>query len=176
MTSERMYSVPEVARFFGTSQQAVRQAITEGHLEASKVRVKGAAHAYRISAEAIRRHYDMTDAEMKSLAGEVVRYRVGFPGWAVGMPFPDHQPEHSTYDSAVTEARRVLAALPRFREENAAMGRWLLNHPEGPDRAIVYPDPIDESGIGDDPGRYRVEIIDDECRMAHRGPGDTLAG
>ena len=50
MTEERMFTVPEVARFFGITPQAVRQRIVEGRLEAYKVRVKGVAREYRISA------------------------------------------------------------------------------------------------------------------------------
>ena len=65
ITSKRMYTVSEVAQFFGITPQAVRQRIVEGRLEASKVRVKGVAREYRISAEAIREHYELTDAEMK---------------------------------------------------------------------------------------------------------------
>ena len=80
MTEERMYTVPEVARFFGITPQAVRQRIIEGRLEASKVRVKGVAREYRISAEAIQEHYELSDAEMRQLAREGVRYRVGFMG------------------------------------------------------------------------------------------------
>ena len=109
MTDERMYTVPEVAQFFGITPQAVRQRIIEGRLEASKVRVKGVAREYRISAEAIQEHYDLSDAEMRRLAKEVVRYRVGFMGWGLGLPFPDHQSEHSTQERAVAEAKRVLA-------------------------------------------------------------------
>ena len=70
MTDERMFTVPEVARFFGITPQAVRQRIVEGRLEACKVRVKGIAREYRISADAIKEHYDMSDVDMKRLAGE----------------------------------------------------------------------------------------------------------
>ena len=144
VTKERMYTAPEVAQFFGITQQAVRQRIIEGRLEASKVRVKGVAREYRISAEAIRDHYGLSDAEMKQLASDVVRYRVGFMGWGLGLPFPDYEPEHSTYDKAVAEAKRVLAILSQFREENAEMEQWLpVKFPKEPDKAIVYPDPFD---------------------------------
>ena len=161
MTKERMYTVPEVAQFFGITPQAVRQRIVDGRLEASKVRVKGAAREYRISAEAIREHYELTDAEMKRLANEMVRYRVGFMGWGLGLPFPDYQDEHSTFDKAVTEANRVLAVLPQFREENAKMERWLpVKFPKEPDRAIVYPDPFDCARFGMDFEHSTVKIID----------------
>lgn len=144
MTTERMYTVSEVAQFFGITPQAVRQRIVEGRLEASKVRVKGAAREYRISAEAIREHYELTDDEMKRLANEMVRYRVAFKGWGIGLPFPDHQSEHFTYEKAVAEAKRVLAILPQFREENAEMERRLpVKFPKEPDKAIVYPAPFD---------------------------------
>lgn len=144
MTKERMYTVPELAQFFGITPQAVRQRIVDGRLEASKVRVKGAARECRISAEAIREHYQLTDAEMRLPAKDVVRYRVGFMGWGLGLPFPDYQDEHSTYDKAVVEANRVLAVLPQFRQENAAMEQWLpVKFPKGSDKAIVYPDPFD---------------------------------
>ena len=127
----------------------------------SKVRVKGAAREYRISAEAIREYYELTDAEMKGLANEMVRYRVGFMGWGLGLPFPHYKDEHPTYDSAVAEAKRVLAILPRFREENAEMEQWLpVNFPEKPDKAIVYPNPFDRVKPGkvfEHPG---VRIID----------------
>ena len=53
MTDDRMFTVPEVARFFGITPQAVRQRIVEGRLQASKVRVKGIAREYRISGKAI---------------------------------------------------------------------------------------------------------------------------
>ena len=143
MAKERMYTVPEVAQFFGITPQAVRQRIVDGRLEASKVRVKGAAREYRISAEAIREHYDLSDAEMKQLASDMVRYRVGFMGWGLGLPFPDYQSEHSTYEKAVDEAKRVLAVLPQFREENAEMEQWLpVKFPKEPDKAIVYPAPF----------------------------------
>ena len=161
MTSERMYTVSEVAQFFGITPQAVRQRIVEGRLEASKVRVKGAAREYRISAEAIREHYELTDAEMKRLANEKVRYRVGFMGWGLGLPFPDYQSEHPTYDRAVNEAKRVLAVLPLFREENAEMERWLpVKFPKEPDKAIVYPDPFDCARFGMDFEHSTVKIID----------------
>ena len=88
MTDERMFTVPEVARFFGITLQAVRQRILEGRLEACKVRVKGVAREYRISAAAIKEHYDMSDADMKRLAGETVRYRVGFKGWGAWAALP----------------------------------------------------------------------------------------
>lgn len=161
MTKERMYTVPEVAQFFGITPQAVRQRIVDGRLEASKVRVKGVAREYRISAEAIQEHYDLTDAEMRRLAKEMVRYRVGFMGWGLGLPFPDYQSEHSTYDKAVAEANRVLAVLPQFREENAEMEQWLpVKFPKGPDKAIVYPDPFDLVKHGMNLEHPTVEIID----------------
>lgn len=161
MTNERMFTVPEVAQFFGITPQAVRQRIVDGRLEASKVRVKGVAREYRISAEAIRDHYDLSDAEMKQLASDVVRYRVGFMGWGLGLPFPNYQDEHSTYDGAVTEAKRVLAVLPQFREENAEMERWLpVKFPKEPDKAIVYPDPFDCARFGMDFGHSSVKVID----------------
>ena len=53
------------------------------------MRVKGIAREYRISAKAIKEHYDMSDVDMKRLAGETVRYRVGFVGWGLGLPFPE---------------------------------------------------------------------------------------
>ena len=156
-----MFTVPEVAQFFGITPQAVRQRIVEGRLEALKVRVKGAARAYRISAEAIQEHYDLTEAEMGRLAKEMVRYRVGFMGWGLGFPFPDYQSEHSTYDKAVAEANRVLAILPQFREENAEMEHWLpVKFPKEPDKAIVYPDPFDLVNHGMDLEHPTVEIID----------------
>ncbi len=160
MTKERMYAVPEVAQFFGITPQAVHQRIVDGRLEASKVRVKGVAQECRISTEAIQEHYDLTDAEMRRLAKEVVRYRVGFMGWRLGLPFPDYQSEHSTYDKSVVEANRVLAVLPQFREENAEMEQWLpVKFPKGPDKAIVYPDPFDLVKHGMNLECPTVEII-----------------
>ena len=161
MTYERLFEASEVARFFGITPQAVRQRIVDGRLEASKVRVKGVAREYRISAEAIRDHYDLSEAEMKQLASDVVRYRVGFMGWGLGLPFPDYQDEHSTYDGAVTEAKRVLAILPQFRDENAAVEQWLpVKFPKESDEAIVYPDPFDCAKFGMDFEHSTVEIID----------------
>ncbi len=161
MTEERMYTVPEVAQFFGITQQAVRQRIIEGRLEASKVRVKGVAREYRISAEAIQEHYDLSDAEMRQLAKEGVRYRVGFMGWGLGLPFPDYRSEHFTYEKAVDEAKRVLAILPQFREENAEMEQWLpVKFPRKPDKAIIYPDPFDFVKHGMKLEHPTVEIID----------------
>ena len=160
-TEERMYTVPEVAQFFGITQQAVRQRILEGRLEASKVRVKGIAREYRICAEAIQEHYELSDAEMKRLASDVVRYRVGFMGWGLGLPFPHYEPEHSTYDKAVAEAKRVLAILSQFREENAEMEQWLpVKFPKEPDKAIVYPDPFDFVKHGMGLEHPTVEVID----------------
>ena len=161
MTDERMFTVPEVARFFGITPQAVRQRIVEGRLAASKVRVKGVAKEYRISAEAIQEHYELSDAEMRQLAKEVVRYRVGFMGWGLGLPFPDYRSEHFTYEKAVAEAKRVLAILPQFREENAEMEQWLpVKFPRKPDKAIIYPDPFDSVRFGTDIEHPTVEIID----------------
>ena len=151
MTDERLFTVPEVARFFGITPQAVRQRIVEGRLQASKVRVKGIAREYRISGKAIQEHYDLSDADMRRLASETVRYKVGFMGWGLGLPFPDYQPEHPSYDRAVAEAKRVLVVLPRFREQNADMESWLpVSFPEEPDKAIVYPDPSDCERFGMD--------------------------
>ena len=110
MPDQRVFTVPEVARFFGITPQAVHQRIVEGRLEACKVRVKGIAREYRISAEAIKEHYDM-----KRLVSETVRYRVGFMGWGLGLSFPAYQQEHLTYDRAVAEAKRVLAVLPSLQ-------------------------------------------------------------
>ena len=161
MTDERMFTVPEVARFFGITPQAVRQRIVEGRLEACKVRVKGIAREYGISAEAIKENYDMSDVDMKRLACETVRNRVGFVGWGLGLPFPNYQHEHPTYEKAVAEAKRVLAVLPRFREENAEIERWLpVNFPAEPDKAMVYPDPSDCARFGMDFEHSAVEIID----------------
>ena len=161
MTDERMFTVPEVARFFGITPQAVRQRIVDGRLEASKVRVKGVAREYRISADAIQEHYDLSDAEMRQLASDIVRYRVGFMGWGMGLPFPNYQSEHSRYDRAVTEAKRVLAILPQFREQNAEMEQWLpVKFPKEPDKAIVYPDPFDLTKHGMNAGHPIVEIIE----------------
>ena len=161
MTEERMYTVPELARFLGITSQAVRQRIIEGRLEASKVRVKGVAREYRIRAEAIQEHYELSDAEMKQLAREGVRYRVGFMDWGLGLPFPSYQAEHSTYDKAVAEAKRVLAILPQFREENAEMEHWLLvRFPTGPDKAIIYPEPFDFVRFRTDIEHPTVEIIE----------------
>ena len=161
MTDERMFTVPEVARFFGITPQAVRQRIVEGRLEACKVRVKGIAREYRISADAIKEHYGMSDVDMKRLAGETVRYRVGFVGWGLGLPFPNYQHEHPTYEKAVAEAKRVLAILPQFREENAEMEQWLpVRFPTGPDKAIVYPDPFVFVRFGTDTEHPTAKIID----------------
>ena len=78
-----------------------------------------------------------------------------------GISFPDYQDEHSTYDRAVAEARRVLAILPQFREENAEMEQWLpVRFPTGPDKAIVYPDPFDFVRFGTDIEHPTVKIID----------------
>ena len=97
---------------------------------------------------------------MKQLAGDMVRYRVGFMGWGLGLPFPDYQDEHSTYDGAVAEAKRVLAILPQFRDENEAVEQWLpVKFPKEPDKAIVYPDPFDCAKFGMDFERSTVEII-----------------
>ena len=157
MTKGRMYTVPEVAQFFGITPQAVRHRILDGRLAASKVRVKGIDREYRISPEAIRDHYDLSDAEMKQLAKGAVRYRVGFMGWGLGLTFPDYQSEHSTYDRAVVEARRVLAILPRFRVENAEVEQWLpVRFPKEPDRAIVYPDPFDSVKHG---GTWNIGVL-----------------
>ena len=95
MTDERMFTVPEVARFLGITPQAVRQRIVEGRLRASKVRVKGIAREYRISGEAIQEHYDLCDADMRRLTSETVRYRVGFMGWGHGLP-PSQTTNRST--------------------------------------------------------------------------------
>ena len=161
MIDERMFTVPEVARFFGITPQAVRQRIVEGRLKASKVRVKGIAREYRISGQAIQEHYDLSDADLRRLASETVRYRVGFMGWGLGLPFPVYQPEHSTYDKAVAEAKRVLAVLPRFREENAEMEHWLpVKFPKKPDKAIIYPDPFDFVKHGMKLEHPTVEIVD----------------
>ena len=162
ITSERMFTVPEVARFFGITPQAVRQRIVEGRLQASKVRVKGIAREYRISGEAIQEHYDLSDADMRRLASETVRYRVGFMGWGLGLPFPAYQPEHPTYDKAVAEAKRVLAVLPRFREESAEIEHLLrVSFPEEPDKAIVYRDPFDCAKFGMDFECATVVIVSD---------------
>ena len=161
MTSERVFTVPEVARFFGITPQAVRQRIVEGRLQASKVRVKGIAREYRISGGAIQEHYGLSDADMRRLASETVRYRVGFMEWGLGLPFPDYQPEHPTYDRAVAEAKRVLAVLPRFREENAELEHWLpVSFPREPDKAIVYLDPFDCARFGMDFERATVVTLD----------------
>lgn len=161
MTDERLFTVPEVARFFGITPQAVRQRIVDGRLQASKVQVKGVAREYRIRGEAVQQHYNLSDAGMRRLASETVRYRVGFMGWGLGLPFPDHQSEHSTYDEAVAEAKRVLAVLPRFREENTQMEDWLaVSFPEEPDKAIVYPDPFDCARCGMDLEHTSVVITD----------------
>ncbi len=163
MTGERLFTVPEVARFFGITPQAVRHRIVEGRLQASKVRVKGVAREYRISREAIQQHYDLNDADMRRLASETVRYRIGFMGWGLGLPFPDYKPEHSTRDGAVAEAKRVLAVLPRFREENAHMEDWLaVRFPQEPDKAIVYPDPLDCTRFGVDLEHASVVVMDGE--------------
>ena len=71
-----------------------------------------------------------------------------------------YQSEHSTYDKAVTEAKRVLAILPQFREENAEMEQWLpVKFPKEPDKAIVYPDPFDLVESRTDLQHPTVEII-----------------
>ena len=125
------------------------------------MRVKGIAREYRISGEAIQEHYDLSDADMRRLASETVRYRVGFMGWGLGLPFPDYQSEHSTYDKAVAEAKRVLAILPQFREKNAEMEQWLpVKFPKKPDKAIIYPDPFDFVKQGMKLEHPTVEIID----------------
>ena len=65
------------------------------------------------------------------------------------------------YDRAVAEAKRVLAVLPSFREENSDMERWLpVSFPAGPDKAIVYSDPFDCARLGMDFERSAFEIID----------------
>ena len=38
---------------------------------------------------------------MRRLADETGRYRVGFMGLGLGLPFPGYQPEHPTYDRAM---------------------------------------------------------------------------
>ena len=82
-------------------------------------------------------------------------------GWGLGLSFPAYQQEHLTYDRAVAEAKRVLAVLHRFREENAEMERWLpAGFPAEPDKAIVYPDPFDCARFGMNFDRSTVEIID----------------
>ena len=144
MSDERIYSVSEVAQFLGITQQAVRQRILEGKLAASKIRVKGIAREYRISAKAVQEHYAMSDSDMQRLGEDAVRYKVGFIGWGTGLPFPEYQDEHSTHEKAVAEARRVLTLLPRFREENARLEHLLsVKFPAGRDKAIVYAKPFD---------------------------------
>ena len=51
----------------------------------------------------------------------------------------------------MAEAKRVLAVLPRFREENAEIEHWLpVSFPKEPDKAIVYADPFDCARFGMD--------------------------
>ena len=98
---------------------------------------------------------------MRQLAGETLRYRVGFVGWGLGLPFPDHEDEHPSYEKAVSEAKRVLAVLPRFREENSEIERWLqVEFPTRPDKAIVYPHPFDCAKFGMDFKYSTVVVID----------------
>ena len=86
---------------------------------------------------------------------------MGFFGWGLRLPFPDYQHEHPTYEKSVAEAKRVLAVLPRFREENSEMENWLpVSFPAEPDKAIVYPDPFDCARFGMDFEHSAVEIID----------------
>lgn len=161
MTDERMYSVSEVATFLGVTQQAVRQRIVEGKLTASKIRVKGNAREYRMSAQAIQEHYALSDFDMNRLGKDLVRYRVGFMGWGTGLPFPDYRDEHSTLDQAVAEAKRVLTILPRFRQENARLEHLLpAAFPAEPDKAIVYPNPFDLVKLGTEIDHQAVQIIE----------------
>ena len=61
----------------------------------------------------------------------------------------------------MAEAKRVLAVLPRFREQNAEMERWLpVSFPAEPDKAIVYPDPFDFVRFRTDIEHPTVKIID----------------
>ena len=60
--------------------------------------MRDVAQEYRISAEAIRDQYDLSEFEMKQFASDVVRHRVGFIGWGLGLPFPDYKDEHFTYE------------------------------------------------------------------------------
>ena len=161
MNDDRMFSVSEVAQFLGVTQQAVRQRILEGKLAASKIRVKGIAREYRIGAKAVQEHYALTDSDMNRLGRKAVRYRVGFMGWGTGLPFPHYRDEHSTYDKAVAEAKRVLTILPRFREENAELEHLLpVTFPEEPDKAIVYPNPFDFVKFGIEVDHPAVEVIE----------------
>ena len=123
--------------------------------------MRGVAREYRISAGAIQEHYDLNDADMRRLDGETPRYRVGFVGWGLGLPFPEHEDEHPCYEKAVSEAKRVLAVLPRFREENSALERRLqVKFPPRPDKAFVYPNPFDCAKLGMDFEHSTVVVID----------------
>ena len=161
MIRERMYSVAEVAQFFGVTPQAVRQRIVDGRTAAPRVRVKGIAGEYRISTEATRDHHGLSDAEMKQLASDVVRFKVGLMDWGFGLPLPACQVEHFTYDGAVNEAKRVLAILPQFSNENAAVEQRLpVRFPEGPDEAVLCRDPFDCARFGMALEYSSVEIVD----------------
>ena len=97
---------------------------------------------------------------MRRLAGETLRYRVGFVGWGLGLPFPDYESEHPTCEQAMSEAERVLVVLPRFREDNAALERRLrAEFPPRPDKAIVYPNPFDCAKFGMDFEHSTVVVI-----------------
>ena len=93
---------------------------------------------------------------------------LGFMGWGLGSTVPRLSgSEHSTYDRAVNEAKRVLAVLPQFREENAEMEQWLpVKFPKEPDKAIVYPDPFDCERFGMD---FEHSTVED-----HRRCGDCV--
>ena len=79
----------------------------------------------------------------------------------MGYPFQTTNQEHPTYDRAVAEAKRVLAVLPRFREENAELEHWLpVSFPREPDKAIVYLDPFDCARFGMDFERSTVVTMD----------------
>ena len=98
---------------------------------------------------------------MRRLAGNTPRYRIGFVGWGLGLPTPDYESEHPTREKAMSEAKKVLAVLPRFRADNSALERRLqVAFPPGPDKAIVYPNPFDCAKFGMDFEHSTVEVIE----------------
>ncbi len=81
---------------------------------------------------------------MKKLTSDVVQYSVRFMGRGLELPFPKYQDEHFTYDGTVTGAKRVLAILPQFVNENAGVEQWSpVRLPKEPHKVIAYPAAFD---------------------------------
>ncbi len=86
----------------------------------------------------------MGDVLDKQSNNKQLRYCVAFSGWELWFPSPRYSREHSNFDDAEREAKRLLDVFPKYRKSHPELEVcYPEDLPNQSAKVFVYPNPFD---------------------------------